>query len=77
MWWEAEASGPDELAGSIGKGLYRCVDGAKRYRFDHYRRPNPKWFDINGTITGADVTTLPASDQPPNYPCEGCPSAAG
>ena len=32
MWWEAEASGPDELAVIIGKGLYRCVDRAKRYR---------------------------------------------
>jgi hypothetical protein len=40
-------------------------------------KAEPKWFDTNGTITGADVTTLPASDQPPNYPCEGCPSAAG
>ena len=45
VWWEAEARGPDELAGIIGKGLYRCVDGAKRYRFDHYLKAEPKWFD--------------------------------
>ena len=78
MWWEAEASGPDELAGIIGKGWCCTAASMKpsaiastttegrtqvvRHQRHHHR---------------ADVTTLPASDQPTEISVRGLPLGRG
>ena len=77
LWWDAEATGPDEL-GADGRGLYRYVAGGRRYLFnDHFGDPatTPAVFDPEGTSLiyehrpvaepVGDYAPLPGSGQGP------------
>ena len=49
LWWDAAAEGPDEL-GSHGLGMYRYVDGGRRYVYpDRFAAEVPAAFDTRGT----------------------------
>ena len=41
LWWDPEAEGPDE-AGIEGTGLYRYVNGGRRYFLDDYTDPTSR-----------------------------------
>lgn len=49
IWWDQTAQGPDELDNQ-GVGMYRYVDGGKRYLPGEHPRTDPKAFDKNGTV---------------------------
>ena len=65
LWWDTTAAGPDE-AGSGGVGMYRYVDGGRRYL------PGRQPAIDTGAFTRADSITFydepPPSDRPPSYP---------
>lgn len=72
IWWDAQATGKDEI-GNDGVGMYRYVDGGKRYLPGEWPRTVPKAFDPAGTVLVYDK--LPPQDQFKSYPCTGgCPS---
>jgi hypothetical protein len=52
IWWDPEAVGPDEL-GRVGDGLYRYVDGARRYQPGEIDT-ELRVFDAAGTVTVFD-----------------------
>ncbi|HVM54714.1 MAG TPA: hypothetical protein VM262_16120 [Acidimicrobiales bacterium] len=65
IWWDRDATGEDEI-GSFGRGLYRYVDGGKRYLpTQHPNRP-PKAFDTAGTVLIYEEP--PEQDRWPEYP---------
>ena len=51
------------------------LDGAKRYLPEQFPKGSQSFFETEGAI--ATFPTLPASDQSPTYPCNGCPSSGG
>lgn len=65
IWWDATATGQDEL-GREGTGMYRWVEGGKRYYPGE--RPNDpgKFFVQEGSVDR--YTDLPASEALPDYP---------
>ncbi|HEX2851364.1 MAG TPA: hypothetical protein VHN98_12455, partial [Acidimicrobiales bacterium] len=65
IWWDPNVSGPDEN-GNNGQGMYRYIDGGKRYLPGQFPQQPFKAFDQNGTVTIYDK--LPAQDQYPQYP---------
>jgi hypothetical protein len=65
IWWDRNASGEDER-GIDGNGLYRYVDGGKRYFPGEWPSTRPKAFDPKGTVT--IYQKPPAADQWPCYP---------
>ena len=64
IWWDPNAIGEDEV-GNQGKGMYRYVDGGKRYLPGEHPKSEPKAFDPEGTVTVYSET--PPSDTPPEY----------
>jgi Periplasmic binding protein len=67
LWWDADAEGPDET-GEQGTGLYRYVDGGRRY-LPHEYTPELKAFDPDGAVT--EITEPPSAEVPPDYPPPG------
>ncbi|HEX7354756.1 MAG TPA: hypothetical protein VF288_07965 [Mycobacteriales bacterium] len=65
VWWNPNASGPDEL-GHQGKGLYEYVQGGKRYLPGQWPRTPPDVFTLKGAVT--IYTKVPAAESVPNYP---------
>lgn len=65
IWWDAEATGPDEL-GADGTGLYRYANGGRRYLPGEIGESTATPFDEDGTVTVLDA--LPEGDRPPDYP---------
>jgi hypothetical protein len=64
LWWDPDASGPDE-AGNEGEGMYRYVDGGKRYLVDDW--PDElRVFEREGSVTVIDDP--PEDELPPDYP---------
>ena len=65
VWWDSTARGPDET-GSDGQGMYRYVDGGKRYLPGKWPRREAKAFNTAGTsVVYEDV---PAGERAPQYP---------
>ena len=64
LWWDPEATGPDET-GEDGSGMYRYVDGGKRYLPDEYTS-ELNVFDEEGSLTR--ITDPPEAEVPPDYP---------
>lgn len=64
LWWDAEAVGPDET-GAEGTGLYRYVNGGKRY-LSHEYTSDVEVFDRDNSVT--EITDPPDSEIPPDYP---------
>ena len=73
VWWDATASGEDNLLGQQQLGLYRYVNGGKRYLTPQWPSTEPAMFNPAGTAVS--YSTAPAADQLPAYPCTGCPAA--
>jgi Periplasmic binding protein len=65
IWWDPNATGPDEV-GRSGKGLYRYADDGKRYLPGQWPSAPIKLFDDK--TSSAVLTKLPPADQPPSYP---------
>ncbi len=65
LWWDATAPGLDE-SGSQGVGMYRYVDGGRRYLPGQQPATDSAAFDRTATVTVYDE--LPPSDRPPSYP---------
>lgn len=63
-WWDAEATGPDELQRD-GKGMIRFVDGGRRYLPGAWDDTD-KLFEEEGSVIILD--TPPADETPPDYP---------
>lgn len=68
IWWDRNAEGEDEI-GLDGRGLYRYVDGGKRFLPGEWPTTNPKAFDTKGTVLMYDDP--PPQDQ---WPCYDSPS---
>lgn len=66
IWFDPNATGPDER-GKDGTGMYRYVNGGKRYLPGQWPEGEPKLFVDDGTAI-ALYDTIPKDDQPPDYP---------
>lgn len=65
IWWDPEATGPDELDRE-GRGMYRYVDGGRRYLPGDWPQAPPAMFAPDGSVTILDQP--PASEAVPDYP---------
>jgi hypothetical protein len=76
VWWSPDTALPANASGAIafpGIGTYLYVNGAKRYESGSWPKTTPKFFDAASSTPALDP--LPPADVPPDYPCDGCPSA--
>jgi substrate-binding family protein len=64
LWWDPEAEGPDET-GAEGRGLYRYVDGGRRYYADEWPEVL-RVFDDEGAVTS--ISEPPPAEVPSDYP---------
>ncbi|HEX5615914.1 MAG TPA: ABC transporter substrate-binding protein, partial [Acidimicrobiia bacterium] len=76
VWWDPDAVGEDET-GAEGPGMYRLVDGGRRYLPGEWPTDPLPLFDEEGTVTVYDST--PAELLPPREydPPAGAPTASG
>lgn len=65
IWWDPNETGPDEVGGANSAGMYRYVDGGKRYLPGQWPTTKPKAFVLEGTVTIYDEP--PPQDQWPCY----------
>jgi hypothetical protein len=65
VWWNATATGPDEI-GRSGTGLYEYVAGGKRYLPSSWPKGATKAFKTAGAIT--IYPEPPPGERPPVYP---------
>ena len=72
IWWDAEATGPDET-GKEGTGMWRYAHGGARFTPDD--PPDPAPFDPTDTVTRFEQ--LPGDLQAPDYPPPAGSPAAG
>lgn len=70
LWWDPEAQGVDE-SGAEGRGMYRYVDGARRYLPDEWT-DELAVFEPEGTVTV--IEDVPPDEEPEDYPS---PAAGG
>ena len=64
VWWDPNATGIAEN-GAVGTGMWRYVDGGKRYLPGDWPEAVPRLFDPAGTITIYE--TAPAGAEVPKY----------
>jgi len=65
VWFDPDATGPDER-GQEGTGMYRYVDGGKRYLPGQWPTGDPKVFDEQSSVAIYDK--VPPEDTPVDYP---------
>ena len=65
VWWDGTVTGEDEV-GNSGLGLYRYVDGGRRYLPGQHPTTDPFVFARERTVT--IYNEPPPSDRPPSYP---------
>jgi hypothetical protein len=65
VFWDAEATGPDEN-GRVGSGMYAYVDGGKRYLSGEWPEGAERAFEPDGAVTLYEEP--PASERYPEYP---------
>jgi hypothetical protein len=65
LWWDPTATGPDEIQRS-GTGMYRYVEGGKRYLPGQWPDTDPPLFEMDGSV--AIYTTPPPGEAAPTYP---------
>jgi len=65
VFWDGNAVGNDEIS-KPGKGMYRYVNGGKRYLAGQWPRSEPRVFDNTNAPTG--LSSLPKQDEYPKYP---------
>ena len=64
IWWDRAAQGPDEV-GNQAIGMYRYVDGGKRYLPGQHPQSPPRVFDPNNSPT--ILPSIPANEKAPDY----------
>jgi hypothetical protein len=64
LWWDPDADGTDE-GGAEGRGMYRYVDGGRRYLVNEWTS-ELRVFERDGSVTTIDE--VPDDEQPPDYP---------
>ena len=74
VYWDPTAVAPNGVAGDSA-GHYRHLNGGKRYLPNTWPTGEPAMFNAAGTVDWYDHYV--PSDEPPNYPCTGCPSTGG
>jgi hypothetical protein len=67
LYWDPNATGPDET-GTQGKGMYRLVDGGKRYLHGNWPTAPVKLFDPAGTVTIYEAGQIPPELKPKDVP---------
>lgn len=67
LYWDPEAEGPDET-GTEGKGMYRLVDGGRRYLPGQWPTTPVKLFDPAGTVTIYEAADIPPELKPKPVP---------
>ena len=65
IWWDPDESGPDEI-NRDGTGMWRYVDGGKRYEYGEWTEDESKAFQEEGSVAILDKP--PADEEPPDYP---------
>lgn len=65
VWWDPSARGADEI-GNVGTGMFRFVDGGRRYSPGQWPASEPRVFDPANAPTAYDQ--LPEPDRYPTYP---------
>lgn len=65
IWWDPEATGPDEIR-QEGQGMYTYVDGGARYRIGDWPEEDTRAFDPDGAV--AFYETPPEGEERPDYP---------
>lgn len=65
IWWDPVEVGEDEV-GNRAAGMYRYVDGGRRYLPGRHPTTDPKVFTKEGTVVMYDER--PESDRAPDYP---------
>ncbi|MEX1009349.1 MAG: hypothetical protein WD271_16140 [Acidimicrobiia bacterium] len=76
FWWDPDTAGPSVAVNlPDSKGVYQFLSGGKRFLRGQLSSKAPAFFDKSKSINV--LTTLPAADVPPDYPCNGCPSSGG
>jgi len=73
IWWDADATGPDEV-GNGGAGLYRYADGGARYLPGSW--PTTKVGLYDDATSTTVLSTIPPSAAPPAYPSPAAASPA-
>jgi len=68
IWWDPDAEGPHETQdeGQSGLGMWRYVDGGKRYARGELAGVDPVFFDTAGT--SLLLAERPEADRVPDYP---------
>jgi hypothetical protein len=65
IWWDPVATGPDEIQRN-GTGMYRYVDGGRRYLPGQWPDTDPDLFVVEGSV---DLyREPPPGEAPPTYP---------
>jgi hypothetical protein len=73
-WWDPEAFGVSNLVvGPPAAGKFTFLNGAERYYAGEWPTGDQRFFDRAASIAQLDAP--PPGDAPPNFPCDGCPSA--
>jgi hypothetical protein len=76
-FWDPTTAGPDET-GTVGKGMYRLMDGGVRYLTSQWPKTPMALFDKANTVTIYGDSEVPALLQPKTEPLPaGAPGATG
>jgi len=67
LYWDPKVVGPDET-GTVAPGMYRLVDGGKRYLPNEWPTTPIKLFDPAGTVTIYPADAIPPELQPKPVP---------
>jgi hypothetical protein len=65
IFWDPDEEGPDEI-NRDGTGMWRYVDGGKRYEYGEWTDDESRAFQEEGSVAILDEP--PADEQPPDYP---------
>jgi hypothetical protein len=65
IFWDPDEQGPDEINRN-DTGMWRYVDGGKRYLYGEWTDDDSKAFQKEGSVAILDKP--PADEQPPDYP---------
>jgi hypothetical protein len=67
IWWDPDTESVDE-GGRSGRGVWRYVDGGRRYLPGTMPRTPPNVFVEEGTVIEFTEATMPADQRIPEYP---------
>jgi hypothetical protein len=67
VWWDPDTESVDE-GGRSGRGVYRYVDGGRRYLPGTLPHTPPNVFTEAGTVIEFTTETMPSEERVPSYP---------